>query len=263
MDPEEQQQQQAPLPSPPGPLSTDESPSERTKLSSSSTPSTPTGGSTTPLSEDNDGDDEDASNNPPESASPPPSRPAAAAPTASSSRPPPKEKKKPKKPRPVPKDYTSGKTVTIETADDFCLMLPSSPGNRDEYNGQPDPEAIQRSEKSATAFCTSQSSRDAVPGASPMPADFIQSAAMSKTDAYVQVTGTINPGAYELSPGDGGGQYDDHGAGSPPESHCKNYPYYVSLVEPDVSRFCIRCCKTYEDCNAGRSAYGCARVVPE
>lgn len=55
---------------------------------------------------------------------------------------------------------------------------------------------------------------------------------------------------------------DNHGSGSPPNSVCSGYPYYVSLIEPNTATFCIRCCETYSDCNAGRSAYGCDRVVP-
>ncbi|KAI8149952.1 hypothetical protein BJV82DRAFT_585305 [Fennellomyces sp. T-0311] len=168
-----------------------------------------------------------------------------------------KSKKKPKT-KPTPIVYKDGLTVTLESESDFCLFLPSSPGNKDANGGKYDRDAIGSSEKNARAFCTKQ---DLAPGAGPMPPGFIKSAVFKSTDDYVQVDGTINNAAYHLSDQDGGGQYDDHGSGSPPESHCKNYPYYVSLIEPDMKRFCIRCCKSYAQCNAGRSEYGCDSVL--
>ncbi|KAI9491515.1 hypothetical protein BDB00DRAFT_874246 [Zychaea mexicana] len=161
---------------------------------------------------------------------------------------------------PTSHEYKDGLTVALESKDNFCLILPSSPGNKDANGGQYDDDAIGNSEKNARAFCTSDG---LAPGAKKMPDGFVQSADFKAMDNYVQVTGTINNAAYHLSDEDGGGQYDDHGSGSPPESHCKNYPYYVSLIEPNLSRFCIRCCLSYDDCNAGRSEYGCDSVLRE
>jgi hypothetical protein len=100
-------------------------------------------------------------------------------------------------------------------------------------------------------------------GARTLPRGFIESAHFYKntTAGYVQVTGKFNPDTYQLSRIDGGGQYDNHGKGSPPNSMCYGYKYYVSLIEPDRPDYCIRCCDSYDDCHAGRSAYGCKRVV--
>ncbi|KAI9265200.1 hypothetical protein BDA99DRAFT_44893 [Phascolomyces articulosus] len=137
-----------------------------------------------------------------------------------------KEDKK-KKATPTPIEYQDGLTVTLESKSEFCLLLPSDPGNHN----------IGESEKSARAFCTSEG---LAPGAKMMPEGFIQSADFKSTSSYVQVTGTIDNAAYQLSDQDGGGQYDDHGSGSPPGSHCKNYAHYVSLIEPNQNRFCIR-----------------------
>lgn len=102
----------------------------------------------------------------------------------------------------------SGLTVMLQDDKNFCLFLPSSPGNRDENNGKNDPSAISDSEKSARVFCTSKSSQHAVPGGKPMPKGFIKSAtfASDRSRDFVQVTGSIDRDAYALSPKDGGGQ---------------------------------------------------------
>ncbi|KAI8047155.1 uncharacterized protein B0P05DRAFT_566720 [Gilbertella persicaria] len=140
-------------------------------------------------------------------------------------------------------------------------MLPPSPGNKAANGGKVDVDAIANSEKNAIAFCTRPSAN--APGASTLPVTLIKSAYYFKneTAGYVQVTGRLNPAAYELSTKDEGGQYDNHGRGSPPNSICWGYKYYVALVEPNNPDYCVRCCDHYADCNAGRSAYGCKRVV--
>lgn len=141
------------------------------------------------------------------------------------------------------------------------MFLPSSPGGKDLNNGKVDVEAISKSEKSANAFCLKSNKN--TPGARIFPKNFIKSAHFfrNSTAGYVQVTGKFNPAAYSISPKDEGGQYDNHGKGSPPLSMCFGYKYFVNLVEPDKPDYCMRCCDTYEDCNAGRSTYGCGRVV--
>jgi len=148
-------------------------------------------------------------------------------------------------------------------------------------------ETIAASEATAIAFCNNTAS---APGAKALPEGFIKSTHfLSGTGQgnYVQYTGAIDPAKYSLSTTDGGGQYDDHvshfsctqkffgfkffltilsmslqGNGKPLNSSCIGYPYFVGLIEPDVSRYCVRCCDVYADCNAGRSEYGCARIVP-
>jgi hypothetical protein len=81
-------------------------------------------------------------------------------------------------------------------------------------------------------------------------------------DRYVQVTGLINDAPLGLLSSDGGGQYDNHGGGAPQGASCVSWPFFVSLVEPDVGHYCIRCCATTADCNAGRSSQGCEQVIP-
>ncbi|KAI8376642.1 hypothetical protein EDC96DRAFT_495299 [Choanephora cucurbitarum] len=141
------------------------------------------------------------------------------------------------------------------------MMLPPSPGNKAANGGKVDIDAIANSEKNAIAFCTKPSAN--APGASTMPVTLLKSAYFYKntTAEYVQVTGKLNPAAYELSTKDNGGQYDNHGAGSPPNSICYGYRYYVAMVEPNNPDYCVRCCNHYDDCHAGRSEYGCKRVV--
>ncbi|CAM0135734.1 hypothetical protein VKS41_001838 [Umbelopsis sp. WA50703] len=143
-----------------------------------------------------------------------------------------------------------GKTVKV-TEDSLCIFMPQNPG-----------EEIALSEPTAIAHCNST---DVVSGAKKIPEGFIKSAhylAASGEGKYVQYTGSIDPSKYDLKSTDGGGQYDNHGSGNPPGSSCEGYPYYVELIEPDIERYCIRCCENYQDCNAGRSTYGCQRVVP-
>ncbi|CAO3597288.1 unnamed protein product [Absidia cylindrospora] len=163
-------------------------------------------------------------------------------------------------PSPTPTNVPGLTAVVLDEAR-FCLFLPSSPGNKNNYGGQIDPEAIADSEKDAKTFCTKA---NLTPGSQLMPQGFITSAhyQFNTTAGFVQVVGDIDRTKYSLSKSDGGGQYDNHGAGSPPLSMCQGYRYYVSLIEPDIQGFCIRCCMTYQDCNASRSAYGCKRVVP-
>ncbi|SAM07586.1 hypothetical protein [Absidia glauca] len=154
-----------------------------------------------------------------------------------------------------------GLTTAVLDEARFCLFLPPTPGNKGNYGGMIDPDAIADSEKTSRVFCTLDG---LVPGARLMPDGFITSAhyQFNTTAGFVQVTGEIDRTKYSLSAADGGGQYDNHGAGSPPLSMCQGYKYYVSLIEPDIQGYCIRCCETYQDCNASRSAYGCRRVVP-
>lgn len=157
--------------------------------------------------------------------------------------------------------YNYGLTAAVNSKTDFCVFLPSSPGGMADNGGKIDIDAIANSEKSAVAFCLKPTANAA--GARTLPVGFITSAHYFKntTAQYVQVTGKLNPKLYSLSTKDQGGQYDNHGKGSPPLSMCYGYKYYVNLIEPDKGDYCMRCCNTYVDCNAGRSEYGCARVV--
>ncbi|KAI9247876.1 hypothetical protein BY458DRAFT_542803 [Sporodiniella umbellata] len=158
-------------------------------------------------------------------------------------------------------NYVYGLTAQITSGKDFCLFLPPSPGNKQANGGKIDNDAIANSEKNARAFCTQPNAK--APGALTLPVTFITTANFYTDEAagYTQVTGRFNPSAWELSNTDEGGQYDNHGKGSPPKSMCHGYKYYVNMIEPNDGTYCMRCCNSYADCNAGRSAYGCKRIV--
>lgn len=136
--------------------------------------------------------------------------------------------------------YNYGLTAQISGPDDFCIFLPKSPGNKEENNGQVDIDAIADSEKSAAAFCTKPNAN--APGARTLPVDFITTAHFYTDDeaGYTQVTGQFNRASWELSEKDEGGQYDNHGRGSPPLSMCHGYRYYVNMIEPNTQIYCMR-----------------------
>ncbi|ORZ00837.1 hypothetical protein BCR43DRAFT_419420, partial [Syncephalastrum racemosum] len=135
--------------------------------------------------------------------------------------------------------------IQVKSASSFCTYLPAKPGLE-----------IGGTEGSAEPFCTDASLAGSAGHA--MPSGFIKTAHFQKTSTYSQITGTINRAAYKLSASDGGGQYDNRNE----EATCNGYKYWVNLIEPDIERFCIRCCQKSSDCNLGRSEYGCERVVP-
>jgi hypothetical protein len=87
------------------------------------------------------------------------------------------------------------------------LFLPSSPGGKADNNGKVDTDAIAKSETSAVSFCLNEATASQL-DAKIMPSGFIDTAYYYKntTAGYVQVTGTIDPSAYQLSPLDDGGQ---------------------------------------------------------
>ncbi|KAK9767896.1 hypothetical protein K7432_001876 [Basidiobolus ranarum] len=144
-------------------------------------------------------------------------------------------------------DYQINRLTVLNSTDSFCLFLPPEPGM-----------TIGEHEDDAVVFCTRPN--PTAPKANTMPKGFIQSSHFSLTNTYVQVTGKMNPDAYKLSRQDGGGQFDNRGA--PPNSGCAGYTYFVSLIEPDIGDYCIRCCNEKNDCNMGLSTSGCAMVVP-
>ncbi|KAF9584890.1 hypothetical protein BGW38_004776 [Lunasporangiospora selenospora] len=137
-----------------------------------------------------------------------------------------------------------GRIASVESADNFCFFLPPSAGG-----------GISENEDKAIAFCM----KDA-PGAKIFPEGFIESAHyLENTEkGWVQVTGKMTPSVYSLSKKDGGGQYD---VKAPVGAVCAKYKYFVNMVEPDGSIFCMRCCNTKEDCPVGKSTYGCKSVI--
>uniref|UniRef100_A0A1D1Z429 88 kDa immunoreactive mannoprotein mp88 n=1 Tax=Anthurium amnicola TaxID=1678845 RepID=A0A1D1Z429_9ARAE len=139
------------------------------------------------------------------------------------------------------------KTVTVESQAVFCSFLPKTPG-----------EEIGDSEDDAIPFCTQANPANA-PGAKQFPTGFIKTAHFKKGTGFVQVTGTIDRTKYKLKKSDGGGQYDTN---APPGAVCKGFKKFVNLVEPDINRFCIRCCTDTSKCPTGRSTDGCESVIP-
>ncbi|KAI7903021.1 uncharacterized protein BX663DRAFT_509263 [Cokeromyces recurvatus] len=138
--------------------------------------------------------------------------------------------------------------TTIVSQEEFCLFLPPKPGLE-----------IALNEDNGIPFCTNKS---LVYNATEFPEGFITTAHYYlKNDSYVQVTGFFNRTHYSLNATDGGGQYDNHDNGKPIGAKCKGYKYFVSMIEPDVERFCIRCCQEKADCNTGLSQYGCLRII--
>ncbi|KAG1048266.1 hypothetical protein G6F43_009331 [Rhizopus delemar] len=136
---------------------------------------------------------------------------------------------------------TSNIQLLSDTA--FCSFLPHDPG-----------VDIATTEAQGKPFCTNSSL-----GGFTFPNGFIQTAHFLKTANYTQVTGTMNPAAYNMSTSDDGGQYDNRDQG---QHTCNDLKYFVNLIEPNGGTFCIRCCKSKTDCNIGISQDGCRKVIP-
>lgn len=129
----------------------------------------------------------------------------------------------------APSSVAARPEVAVRSSSDFCLFLPPRPGLEVAIN-----------EDNGIPFCTK---KNLVPHAKEFPRGFIKGHHFNATREYVQVTGYFDRSKYKLSPKDGGGQYDSHAKHKPIGAMCKGYPYFVSLIEPDIQRFCIRCCK--------------------
>lgn len=152
-----------------------------------------------------------------------------------------------------------GVSISLESETAFCSFLPPHPGND-----------VGGTEEDGKPFCTSSGL-----GGETFPTGFIQSAHFVQKDEYVQVTGRMDPDAYQLSHSDGGGQYDNskfiqeiyiyiHTHSFTHTSlalyiedisgvTCNGYRYWVNMLEPDNGQYCIRCCKSQSDCNLGQS----------
>ncbi|KAI8890598.1 hypothetical protein K501DRAFT_168591 [Backusella circina FSU 941] len=148
---------------------------------------------------------------------------------------------------PFTKRDTMQPWTTVQSESSFCLFLPPGPG-----------QEIAVTEDFGIPFCTTE---NLIENANILPEGFIRNAHFAETNDYIQVTGYFNRSKYSLSETDGGGQYDNHALGKPIGAQCKGYDYFVNLVEPDVERYCIRCCHNKEDCNTGKSGFGCLRVI--
>jgi len=138
------------------------------------------------------------------------------------------------------------KKVALVSKTDFCSFLPKRPGQN-----------IGESEVDAIPFCTKPNSK--APGAKIFPSGFIKTAHFATGDGFIQVTGTIDRTKYKLSKKDGGGQYDTK---APSGASCVGFKNFVNLIEPDINRFCIRCCNDTKKCVTSKSTEGCASIVP-
>ncbi|KAG0036995.1 hypothetical protein BGZ82_003323 [Podila clonocystis] len=141
----------------------------------------------------------------------------------------------------------SGKTLALISNSQYCLFLPSRPG-----------QTISDSEGSAVTFCNK--AIPSAPNARILPTGFVKSLhwVSNKSKGYVQITGRIDRRKYNLPASDGGGQYDIK---APVGTKCSGYPYYVELVEPDIQVYCLRCCKNKADCPVNKSTYGLKRLL--
>lgn len=81
--------------------------------------------------------------------------------------------------------------IQLNSADDFCLLMPPRPTE----------ENLVDAEADAVAYCTKPRN-----GTRPMPDGFILSAHYRKTSEYVQISGSYNPGPMHLASGPYGHQ---------------------------------------------------------
>ncbi|KAF9424662.1 hypothetical protein BGZ76_003485 [Entomortierella beljakovae] len=141
----------------------------------------------------------------------------------------------------------SGKTIVLNSVEEYCLFLPR-------WRGQ----TIGDSEDSAVAYCNK--AIPTAPNARILSKDFVRNLNFwHNTDKeFVQITGLFNRRSYNLRRRDGGGQYDTK---APRRAKCYGYPYFVELVEPDIEKYCLRCCKHKKDCPTHMSHRGCVKVI--
>ncbi|KAF8928356.1 hypothetical protein CPC16_002571 [Podila verticillata] len=141
----------------------------------------------------------------------------------------------------------SGNTLALISATQYCIFLPSKPG-----------QTISDSEDSAVTFCNTAIS--SAPNARTLPTGFIKSLhwVSNTSKGYVQITGRIDRSKYSLPSSDGGGQYDTK---APSGAKCAGYSAFVEIVEPDTQIYCLRCCKNKADCPVNKSTDGCEDVL--
>ncbi|CAE6428632.1 unnamed protein product [Rhizoctonia solani] len=151
-------------------------------------------------------------------------------------------------------------TVLIESATKYCMVMP-----RKAHTDIGDSETPGGMRVYCSASARTDNSQGLFPDSFWKKVTY-KSGTGKKGKKYVQLTGRINKGFSQLNDNDGGGQYDSSGGaggkGNPQGSVCKGYAHYVQLVEPDVSRACIRCCQDYDDCPLDKDTAGCPSVIP-
>ncbi|KAG6915033.1 hypothetical protein DXG01_013824 [Tephrocybe rancida] len=160
--------------------------------------------------------------------------------------------------RPTPDptgDPSSSTTVHINSESDFSLILPNQPG-----------ELIGDAESDGVAYCSPGTASPGCDG-NIFSKDFVTGAAYyeSEDGAFIQVTGCMDPTKTRLDPTDAGGQFDVR---YPNGAQCAFGGYgasFIELVEPALSRFCIRCCASPNDqvnCNSHQDRMGCMTAIP-
>ncbi|KAI9305148.1 hypothetical protein BJ944DRAFT_230656 [Cunninghamella echinulata] len=146
-------------------------------------------------------------------------------------------------------DQTKGVAIQVLSESQFCIYLPKEAGM-----------IISENENEAVPYCTNTT---LAPFSRPFPSQFIKTAHFNQTGTYVQVVGKLNPTVNKqnrlLNESDQGGQYDELNL---PRGTCNQYRYWVNLIEPDASLYCIRCCKKKKDCNTRISTHGCKEIIP-
>ncbi|PWN99521.1 hypothetical protein FA09DRAFT_359532 [Tilletiopsis washingtonensis] len=94
----------------------------------------------------------------------------------------------------------TGRQLYINSANDFCLLMPPDPTTQNLVDAEAD----------AVAYCINPMN-----GTRPMPDGFIVSAHFKKAAGYKQIIGQYNPAVMNLGSGaspDCGGEYDSYGA---------------------------------------------------
>ncbi|CAO3629342.1 unnamed protein product [Cunninghamella echinulata] len=146
-------------------------------------------------------------------------------------------------------DQTRGVAIQVLSESQFCVYLPKEAGM-----------IISENENEAIPYCTNTT---LAPFSRPFPSQFIKTAHFNQTATYVQVIGKLNPTINKqnrlLDESDQGGQYDELNL---PRGTCNQYRYWVNLIEPDASLYCIRCCQKKKDCNTKISTHGCKEIIP-
>jgi hypothetical protein len=140
-------------------------------------------------------------------------------------------------------------TVHINSEQDFALLLPNKPG-----------ELISDAENDGVSYC-SQGCKNTFPDG------FITGSVVRKADdgSWIQITGCLNTALHSFAKDDNGGQFDVR---FPNGAQCSFGGYgasFIEQIEPNASRFCLRCCSSPNDqtnCNSHQDKAGCKTAVP-
>lgn len=142
-----------------------------------------------------------------------------------------------------------GRTIYINSASDFCLLMPPDPSKTN----------LVDAESYAVAYCINP-----VNGTRPMPDGFIKTAHFRQTPSYIQISGTYDPAVMNLGTNDCGGEYDSEGAegiGNPAGVTMRNGTYFTQFLGacdiPGSPVFCMRMCPNYEYCRNTFDLMGC------